>query len=389
MSGGDMSDIVITGIGQVPVREHWELSIRQLAARAILAAIKDAGGQKPQAMYIGNVLGSSVSRQANLGALLTSDCGLEGAEGTTIEAAGASGGAALHTAYLALRSGQVDYAMVVGIEKITDMVGPGVDQAIAETLDTDYEGMLGVTPNALAALLMRRYMHEYKLDHNAFADHPLTASAHAAGNPNAMYRKAISREAYENDGSVCDPLSLHDIASYADGAAALLLTRRELVGKDFQHSLVRISGSAVVTDRLSLHDRPDPLAFEAAGTAITRACRQAGILPGDVDILELDDAFSIYPVLSVEAAGYAPRGKGTGWLKETIRKGKPVLACMGGMKGRGNPLAAAGVYQAVETVLQLRGEAGDCQVKGARKALIECLGGAAATAAAHVLESTP
>jgi acetyl-CoA C-acetyltransferase len=389
MSGADMSDIVITGIGQVPVREHWELSIRQLAARAILAAIHDAAGQKPQALYIGNVLGSSLSRQANLGALLTSDCGLEGAEGTTVEAAGASGGAALHTAYLALRSGQVDCAMVVGIEKITDMVGPGVDQAIAETLDTDYEGMLGVTPTALAAILMKRYMYEYKLDHNAFADHPLAASAHAVGNPNAMYRKAISCEVYEKDAPVCDPLSLHDIASYSDGAAALLLTRRELVGKDFQHTPVRVSGSAVVTDRLSLHDRPNLLAFEAAGAAINRACRQAGILPGDVDILELDDAFSIYPVLSVEAAGYAPRGKGTGWLKEAINKGKPALASMGGMKGRGNPLAAAGVYQAVETVLQLRGEAGDCQVKGARKALIECLGGAAATAAAHVLEIAP
>jgi acetyl-CoA C-acetyltransferase len=389
MSGADMSDIVITGIGQVPVREHWELSIRQLAARAILAAIKDAGGQKPQALYIGNVLGSSLSRQANLGALLTSDCGLEGAEGTTIEAAGASGGAALHTAYLALRSGQVDCAMVVGIEKITDMVGPGVDKAITETLDTDYEGMLGVTPTALAAILMKRYMYEYKLDHNAFADHPLAATAHAVGNPNAMYRKAISREVYEKDAPVCDPLSLHDIASYSDGAAALLLTRRELVGKDFQHTPVRVSGSAVVTDRLSLHDRPNLLAFEAAGAAINRACRQAGILPGDVDILELDDAFSIYPVLSVEAAGYAPRGKGTGWLKEAINKGKPALVSMGGMKGRGNPLAAAGVYQAVETVLQLRGEAGDCQVKGARKALIECLGGAAATAAAHVLEIAP
>lgn len=389
MSGAGMSDIVITGIGQVPVREHWDLSLRQLSARAILASIHDAGGQKPQALYISNVLGSSLSRQANLGALLTSDCGLEGTEGTTIEAAGASGGAALHTAYLALHSGQVDCAMVVGIEKITDMVGSGVDKAIAETLDTDYEGMLGVTPTALAALLMRRYMHEYKLDHNAFADHPLAAAAHAIGNPNAMYRKAISREAYKKDEPDCDPLSLHDIASYADGAAALLLTRRELVGKDFQHTMVRVSGSAVVTDRLSLHDRPDPLAFEAAGAAINRACHQAGILPGDVDILELDDAFSIYPILTVEAAGYAPHGKGTSWIKDTIRKGKPVLASMGGMKGRGNPLAASGVYQAVETVLQLRGEAGECQVKGVRKALIECLGGAAATAAAHVLEIAP
>jgi acetyl-CoA C-acetyltransferase len=382
-----MSDIVITGIGQVPVGEHWDVSIRQLSSRAILAAIKDAGGHKPQAMYIANVLGSSLSRQANLGALLTSDCGLESVEGTTVEAAGASGGVALRTAYLALRSGLVDSVMVVGVEKITDVVGPGLDKAIAETLDTDYEGMQGVTPTTMASLLMRRYLHEYHLDHTAFAAHPLAASAHGVGNPYAMYRKAITAETYQKAEPVCDPFNLHDIATYADGAAALFLTRRDLVDKGFEKPLVRVSGSAVVTDRLSLHDRPDTLAFEAAGTAIARACRQAGILPDDVDILELDDAFSIYPVLSVEAAGFTQRGKGTDWLKEVIAGGKPALASMGGMKARGNPLAAAGVYQAVEAVLQLRGEAGECQVKDARKALIQCLGGAAATAAAHVLEA--
>jgi acetyl-CoA C-acetyltransferase len=239
----------------------------------------------------------------------------------------------------------------------------------------------------MAALLMQRYMHDYHLEHAAFAEHPLIASAHGAGNPHAMNRKAITREGYEKVEPVCDPLNLHDIAPYADGAAALFLTRRDLINKDFDKPLVRVSGSAVVTDRLSLHDRPDPLAFEAAGVAIARACRQAGILPSDVDILELDDAFSIYPVLSLEAAGFSKRGKGTAWLKETIASGKPALASMGGMKARGNPLAAAGVYQAVEAVLQLRGEAGECQVKAARKALIQCLGGAAATAAVHVLEA--
>jgi acetyl-CoA C-acetyltransferase len=229
-------------------------------------------------------------------------------------------------------------------------------------------------------------MHEYHLEHAAFAGYPLAASAHAVGNPNAMYRKAITRETYEKSEPVCEPLNLHDIAPYADGAAALFLTRRDLVSQDFGKPLVRVSGSAVVTDRLSLHDRPDPLAFEAAGVAIASACRQAGILPGDVDILELDDAFSIYPVLSLEAVGFAKRGKATEWLKDAVARGKPSMASMGGMKARGNPLAAAGVYQAVEAVLQLRDDAGECQVKGARKALIECLGGAAATAAAHVLE---
>jgi acetyl-CoA C-acetyltransferase len=144
----------------------------------------------------------------------------------------------------------------------------------------------------------------------------------------------------------------------------------------------------VVIDTLALHDRPDPLAFDAARISVERACSQAGILPGDVDLFEVCDAFSIYALLSLEAAGFARRG--AGWKlaqngKLALNGDMPMLT-MGGCKARGNPLAAVGVYQAVEAVQQLRGQAGANQIKDARRALIQCLGGPASTAAAHVLE---
>jgi acetyl-CoA C-acetyltransferase len=384
-----MSDVVIAGVGQYPVGEHWNVSLRSLAAKAILAARKDAGGLKPQALYVGNLLAPTLSHQQNLGALLVDNTGLDGIEACTTEAAGASGAAAFRLGYLAVASGFIDVALVVGVEKYTDMVGPEVEGALAETTDYDYEAVQGLTLAAQAALLMQRYMHEYQAPRRAFADFPLLAHANAASNPNAMFRRPISREAYERAELVSDPLNLFDIAPYADGAAAVILTHPELVPPQVTHRLVRVRGSGLVIDTLALHDRPDPLAFEAARLSVERACRQAGVLPSDVDLFELCDAFSIYAVLSLEAAGFAERGQGWKLAQggELGLKGKLPISTLGGLKGRGNPLGATGVYQIVEAALQLRREAGPNQVTGARRALVQSLGGPAATAVTHVLES--
>ena len=388
-----MSDVVIAGIGQYPVGEHWDISLRSLAARAILAARRDAGGLKPQALYVGNLLAPTLSHQQNLGALIVDNTGLGGIEACTTEAAGASGAAAFRLGYLAVASGYIDVAMVVGVEKYTDMVGPQVEGALAETTDYDYEAVQGLTLAGQAALLMQRYMHEYQVPHSVFGAFPVLAHANAANNPNAMFRRPISLEAYARAEMVSDPLNLFDVAPYADGAAAVVLTRPELVPPEVTHKLVRVRGSGLVIDTLAVHDRPDPLAFDAARLSVERACRQAGILPSDVDLFELCDAFSIYAVLSLEAAGFAERGQG--WklaqdgyldLKSTLPGSMPV-STLGGLKGRGNPLGATGVYQIVEAALQLRGEAGANQVGGARRALVQSLGGPAATAVAHVLEA--
>jgi acetyl-CoA C-acetyltransferase len=384
-----MNDVIVAGIGQTPVGEHWEISLRELALDAIEAARKDASDLRPQAIFVGNMLASSISGQAHLGVLVADFAGLSGIEATSIEAAGASGGAALRQAYLAVAAGAVDVALVLGIEKMTDMTGSRVEAAIATAIDGDYEAVHGLTPTAQAALLMRRYQHEFAVSHDCFAGFPLVAHANAAGNPNAMYRKAISLETYNRSGMVSDPLNMFDIAPTADGAAALILVRGDLLPAHFPHTRLRLSGSSMASDALALHDRPDPLAFDAARISVERACRQAGILPGDVDLFELYDAYSIFAALSLEAAGFT--GRGQGWKLAQDGQlgllGSIPIATLGGLKARGNPGGATGVYQAVEAALQLRGQAGVNQVPEARRALIQCLGGPASTAVTHVLEA--
>lgn len=383
-----MTEIIIAGIGQTEVGEHWDIGLRDLAFAAIQDAIKDSGGLKPQALFAGNMLAPNLSHQAHLGVLLADFAGLNGIEAVTVEAAGASGGAALRQGYLAVASGMVDVALVVGVEKFTDKVGAGVEEALATTGDADFESVQGMTPPAQAALLMKRYMHEYGVPPDGFAGFALTAHANGANNPNAMFRKAINAETYAKAEMVSDPLNMFDMAPNADGAAALLLTRRSLLPSEFPHPLVKIAGSAAASDTLALHDRKDMLYFDTAQLSAGKAMKQAGVILDEIDFFEYHDTFSIYAALQLEAVGFAIKGKG--WKLaaegEIGLKGKIPCATMGGMKARGFAGGAAGVYQAVEAAIQLRGQAEANQIPQAKTALIQSLGGPASTAVSHILQ---
>ena len=381
------TDVIITGIGQTPVGEHWEISLRSLAVKAMRAAIEDSVNLEPQALYVGNILAGTLSRQAHLGALLTDYAGMTGIEAETIEAGGASGGAALRQGYLAITSGLVDVALVVGVEKFTDVVGPNVEAALATLVDSDYESIHGLTPTAQAALLTRRYLHENKVKADGLAGFPLTAHANGVGNRNAMYRKAITLDAYRKAEPVCDPLNLFDVAPSVDGAAALILTRYELLPKGFPHPVIRVAASTIASDTLSLADRADPLWFSAAQASAKWAFNKAVVTPQQVDLFEYDDAFSIFAALSLEAAGFAPRGGGWKLAEDgsIALTGQIPCATLGGSKARGNPGGATGIYQAVEATLQLRGQAGTNQIADAKIALIQSLGGPASVAVTHIL----
>ena len=384
-----MTEVVIAGIGQTEVGEHWEVGLRELAFAAIQDSVKDAGGLKPQSLFVGNMLAPNLSNQAHLGVLIADYAGLLGIEAVTIEAAGASGGAALRQGYLAVKSGMVDVALVVGVEKFTDKVGAGVDAALATQGDSDFESVQGITHTAQAALLMKRYIHEYNVPDNGFSGFAVTAHANGVANPNAMFRKAIKPETYAKAEVVSEPLNMFDIAPNADGAAAIILTRRDLLPSDFKNPLVKIAGSGASSDTLALHDRKDMLYFDTAQISAGKAMKQAGVIIDEVDLFEYHDTFSIYAALQLEAIGFAIKGRG--WKLASENKigltGKIPCGTMGGMKARGFAGGASGVYQAVEATIQLRGQAEANQIANAKTALIQSLGGPASTAVSHILQT--
>ncbi len=380
-----MENVSIIGVGQTPVGEHWDLSLRHLGLRAMQAALADAALEEVDAIIVGNALGGVVSNQNHLGALLADFAGLRGVEAVRIEAADASGGLALHQGYLMVASGLVQTVMVLGVEKVTDVVGSERNTALATFLDTDYEAANGATPVGMAALIMRRYMHEYGVQLAEFANFSVNAHANGAKNEYAMFRNLIKADRFAGAPIVADPVNLFDVAPEADGAAAVILARTERAA-DMVPQPVRILASAVATDTLAVHDRPDPLFLAAANLSAGRAYEQASITPRNIDVLELHDVATVITALSLEAIGFAERGEG--WRLAAENKiglaGQLPISTFGGLKSRGNPLGATGVYQAVEAALQLRGQGGANQVANAEIAMTQNLGGIGSTAVTHL-----
>jgi acetyl-CoA C-acetyltransferase len=226
-------------------------------------------------------------------------------------------------------------------------------------------------------------MHEYGVDLSAFQGFSINAHANGKRNPLAMFRNSVRVGAFPKAPMVADPVNLFDGAPDADGAAAVVLTSAP---KKSARRIV-IAGSSAATDSLALQDRHDPLYLSAVAQSTQRAMAQASVTHADIDLFELHDSFTILSTLVLEAAGFAERG--AGWkLTDTIGlDGRLPISTFGGLKSRGNPVGAAGVYQAAEATLQLRGDAAENQVNSARTALTQSLGGLASTAITHVLRA--
>ncbi len=382
-----MREVCAIGIGQTPIGELWDMSLRDLATRAIGDAVDDTGIQQPDALFVANMLAPRLSDQAQLGALVADFAGWRGIEAYTVEAACASGGAAFQAGVRAVASGMCDTVAVCGVEKMTDATTSQITAGLATAADADFESVMGASFVALNALIMRRYMHEYHIPHAAFGPFSINAHQNAVNNPNAMFRKAITQAVYDHSPVISDPINLYDSSPICDGAAAIILCPLEMAADLTSKPPVKVLASATATDSLGLADRADMLALEAARISATKAYQQSGLQPDDIDVFEAHDAFSVMAALCLEAAGFAPRGKAVDLAQngDITPTGRIPISTMGGLKGRGHPVGATGVYELVDLITQLRGEAGANQIAGAATGMTQNIGGTGATVVTHIL----
>ena len=217
-----MRDVAIIGVGQTKVGEHWDVSLRHLALEPLQAAMTDAGLARADALYVGNMLSGELTSQEHLGALVADFAGLRGIEAFKVEAACGSGAAALRMGYMAVASGLANIVVVVGVEKMTDTLGPDATTALAMAADGDYEASQGISFVALNALLMRRYMHEYGYSHQDFAPFAVNSHRNGTNNPYAMFRFPVKAERFAKASMICDPINLLDSSPICDGAAAVV-----------------------------------------------------------------------------------------------------------------------------------------------------------------------
>ena len=385
-----MRPVAVLGIGQTVIDEHWDLSLREIAGQAAFAAMQDAGLEHPAGLFVGNMLSPLIGGQNQLGAFISDWVGMWGAEAVKVEAACGSGAAAFRAGLLAVASGELDSALVLGVEKMTDKAGRDVTAALATAADADYEAEQGVSFVGLNALVMRRYMHAYGWKHADFAPFSINAHANALHNPFARLHEKITLEQFEKSSMVATPVNLLDASPIGDGAAAIILVPAEKVTSLPGRPRILVAGSASATDTIAVHSRKDPLFLSAAYASSKQAYEMAGVGVADIDVFELHDAFSIMSALSLEACGFAERGQGPrlGLDNEILVAGGRIPICTrGGLKARGHPVGATGMYQIVEVVQQLRGECGPTQVDGAKIGMAQNIGGSGATILTHILRS--
>ncbi len=383
-----MRDVFIAGVGQAQVGERWNDSLRDLAQEALSPLLDRVGHDGVEALYVGNMLSGELASQEHLGALLSDHVGWRGLEALKVEAGSAAGAAAVRVGYLAVGSGLHELVAVLGVEKITDAESGEIASAMALAADGDHEAAHGVSLVNQSALLMQRYMHEFDAVHEDFAAFSVNAHQNAVSNPFAMFRRQITSEDFAKARMISDPVNLLDSAPIADGAAALLLCSEERA-RQISGNAVRIAASSVATDTVSLAERTDPITFEAARRSAYEAYHQAEVGPDDIDLFELHDAFTVLAALSLEATGFADRGRGLDPARqgEIALDGSIPISTMGGLKGRGHPAGATGVYQIAEVVQQLQGDAGPNQIPDCRVGMAQSLGGIGATAITHILEA--
>lgn len=384
-----MRDIFILGAGQMPVTKDSDHSMRQLAASAVTAAMADAEVTRIEALFLGNMLSGMLSQQQHLGALVADAAGLRGIEAATAEAACSSGAAAVRWGVMAIASGLHDIVVVAGVEKMTHTDRYETTRALATASDWESEGSRGHNFVSLNAAIMQAYINRYRVNRSLFAPFAINAHKNALTNPNALFHKEIDVAIYEQSKIVHDPVRLYDASPICNGAAALVLA----AGDKVRHAApgrpaVRIIASASATDSVGIADRRDLLTLDGVMFSSRRAYAQANIGPQNVDIFELHDAYTIMAVLSLEGAGFARPGQGL-WLGvdgEIGLHGKVPISTLGGLKARGHPVGATGVYQMVELYLQLSGQAGPNQVPNARVGMAQNIGGTGATVITHILQ---
>ena len=381
-----MRRVYVVGVGMTSIGRHYRRGMRDLFAEAALQAIDDARGEKPQALVVGNMLSSSMGEQDSLGALLADSVGLRGIPAFKVEAACGSGGAAFFAGYNLVASGMFDVVLVAGVEKMTEHVTSTVTRALAQAADAEYELFYGASFTGLNALLMRYYMEKHGVSREEMAAWPVLMHENASQNPFAQLRFKITVEQVLNAMVVADPITLLDSSPMGDGAAAVVIASEE-VARKLSDTPVQVAGLGLATDSVDLSTRLELDGLAAARLAAEKAYRMAGIEARDVDVVEVHDAFTITGVLSVEALGFAGKGEAARLVAEgRFRPGdRPEVNLSGGLKARGHPVGATGVYQVAEIAMQLRGDFPGVKARDAEIGVAENIGGHGATISVVVL----
>ncbi len=383
-----MRPVAVAGIGKTPFGAFPDRDLRSLAVEAGRKALEDAHltPDRVEAFHLGNFAGPSFVGQNHLAPFVASGLGITGVPATRFEAACASSGAAFFHAWSAVAAGIYDAVLVVGVEKMTSQPTPRVAEILAGAGDVGGEVRAGATFPALFAMIARRHMYQYGTTREQLAAVAVKNHANGAKNPYAHMRKIVTMEQVLAGKPVADPLTVYDCSLVSDGAAAVLLLPFERAA-EFTDKPVRVLGVSQTSDRVALDEKQDITTLAAVRPSADKAYRMAGVTAGDIQFAEVHDCFTIAEILAYEDLGFVSKGEGGPYAQSgaTCLRGERPVNASGGLKAKGHPVGATGVAQICDVALQIRGEAGELQVKRNQIGLAQNLGGSGATSVVTIL----
>jgi acetyl-CoA C-acetyltransferase len=360
-------DVAIIGASMTKFgqRDAW---IRELLAQAGEACLDGApvGRDAVEHLYVSNMASGEFEGQTGVMNALAHDLGLLPAYAERVDQTSASGGAGIYEAWQSVASGASGMTLLVGGEKMTHRTTAESTDIIA-SITHPAEYLHGLTLPAFAGLTARHYLERFDAPRESLAKVAVKNHENGTRNPKAQFQKEIDVGTALESPIIADPLRLYDFCPVTDGSAALLFCPAE-VAEEYTDEFVRVAGVDGATDTHVVHERDDPTVMGGVVESGRGAFEMADCGPGDVDVAELHDMFTILEFLQMEALGFAEQGRAWEHVEDghTAIDGDLPVNTSGGLKSKGHPLGASGVAQAVEVYEQVLGEAGDRQVDAER-----------------------
>jgi acetyl-CoA C-acetyltransferase len=366
----------IVGIGHAKFGKRTDATLRELAHEAVTPALEDAGiDTKDIDASVVGVACEDFAAQVSPAALIHDYVGMGNKPVFRVEAACATGSAAVRSAWALIESGLAEMVLVVGAETMTHLGTPKATEVIARAGDTRWEYPFGATFPAYYALMAIAHMHQYGTTREQLSMVAVKNHMYGAMNPYAHIQRKITLEEAMKSAMICPPLNLYDCCLISDGAAAAILASKEKA-KRISDTPVWLAGLGAASDTMMISERENLTELRATKMAAEAAYKMAGITPKNVDVAVVHDCFTIAEIMAYEDLGFCKKGEGGKFIeeKQSYIGGKIPINVDGGLKSKGHPLGATGVSMTVEITKQLRGEAGKRQVNRAEIGLSQNIG---------------
>ena len=367
----------IVGIGHGKFGNRSDATVQELAFEPFKEAIEDTNNltrEDIDALIVGSV--PEYHMQRSLPGVVAEYVGVNPKSTWLTEAACASGSAAIRTAYMAIKSGTHDIVAVIGVQKMRELSTEEILALMGRVGDVQWESIFGTTFPGYYAFYANRHMYEFGTTKEQMALVAVKNHFYGSMNPNAFFKKEVTKERVLSSDDVAFPLKVFDCCANADGAACVIITNERLA-KKFNDTPIWLDGLGAASSQMSLLTRSNLVEIPSAVEAAKQAYLQAKAKPSDIQVADVHDCFTIAEIMAYENLGFCKKGEGGKFIeeKQSYIGGKTPVNVDGGLKAKGHPVGATGVSMTTEIVKQLRGDAGKRQVSGAEVGLTHNVGG--------------